>query len=176
MVSANLQGATRKGPCRQLQSPGVDSVLGTDPGGGGGGSSPAPSAQPSPPRSHLLTLSGSQNHRLGPRLFCPPQCFSESCASNRYQKHLQGWNKRQDKPVSWCWGPQGTRSALRSAQLGAGATNDPKQQLYSLRLQGPLPTTEWTCPRCPRAVPPPRDRPALGGRWARRLLPSISGK
>lgn len=46
-----------------------------------------------PPRSSLLTLSGSQNHRWGPRQFCLRQCFSGSCASDHYQTHLQEQKK-----------------------------------------------------------------------------------
>lgn len=46
----------------------------------------------------MLTLNGSQNRRLGPRLFCLPRCSSESCASSHYQRHLQEWNQRRGYP------------------------------------------------------------------------------
>lgn len=89
--------------------------LGGGPVSPGGEVPAAPS--PSPPRSQVLTVSGSQNHTLGPRQFCPPQCFSESCASDRYQKRLQGWNKRQTIQVPL---PRVSQPAL-----GPGGTSDP---------------------------------------------------
>lgn len=115
------------------------------------------------PGTTLLTLNGSQNHKLGPRQFCPPRCFLESCASNRYQKHLQGWKRRQDYPgvlalgmgVNFlCLG--GGQPQLRPGTCGLGAA----PTVYSCRL---LSHTEvW-----PQGSP---DRPALGHRWVRHLL------
>lgn len=123
------------------------------------------------PGTTLLTLSGSQNHRLGPRQFCPPRCSSESCASGHYQKHLQGRNKRQDYPgvlalgvganflcpggggeaTAWCWPyqrPSGT-SGLWAA---------PAVHISRLLSHAEVWTQGFS------------DRPALGGRWVRHLL------
>lgn len=129
------------------------------------------SSQPLSPRNHLLTSSGSQNHRLGPRQFSPPQCFSESCASNHYQKHLQEWNKKQDNPGVLVLGTGRKFLCLgvTQPQLGASGTNDPKEHWdWKLPMQVTFAeppavpqTTGWTCPCCPQAVPSPGCYPSL---------------
>lgn len=69
----------------------------------------------SPPRNYWLTLSGSQNHRWGPRQFCLQQCFSGSCASDHYQKHLQ---KQQKPDCPSALGRTAPAQGLHSGSLG----------------------------------------------------------
>lgn len=120
------------------------------------------------PGATLLTLNGSQNHKLGPRQFCPPRCFSESCASNRYRKHLQGPNKRQDSPgvlvlgmgpPSSAWWAGGHSWVLQFPAASGTSGLGPTPTVYIRRL---LSHTEVR-PGFP-------DQPTLGGRWVRHLL------